>query len=349
MASMISFPVLQYSFRKSELLRETVPLLAYSVEGFIISCLGIRSNKRFNRMLKIFRDLGRSDVVIARLLYFKEMNMLISIILCFYALTLGILCIDALTSNTIIAKSKIGTDFLMANCNTCAALMWVVGIFILHPRHTKEEIEADNRSRLDEKYSLDTKEHTTIVMNNMRGSSDGCEESKPEEKSYGNRRLSNRITSFINNKRVADSTSVFEDPLYLPQKESSKLIVARIIHSSNLPIRTSSRANANIPVNNGLTSLNPPRRPKPKQSPSSDSLRKVNLPEIEDSFNRGSVSTVSTYGSCGHKSTQDNSTQSVKNNQHENTWKSNEENNNEIELDKNWLRRSPTKVIIPDL
>lgn len=33
MASMISFPVLQYSFRKSELLRETVPLLAYSVEG----------------------------------------------------------------------------------------------------------------------------------------------------------------------------------------------------------------------------------------------------------------------------------------------------------------------------
>lgn len=79
-------------------------------------------------MLKIFRDLGRSDVVIARLLYFKEMNMLISIILCFYALTLGILCIDALTSNTIIAKSKIGTDFLMANCNTCAALMWVVGV-----------------------------------------------------------------------------------------------------------------------------------------------------------------------------------------------------------------------------
>lgn len=79
-------------------------------------------------MLKIFCDLGRSDAVIERLSYFKEMNMLISSILCVYALTLGTLCVDALTPNTIIAKSKFGTDFLMANCNTCAALMWVVGV-----------------------------------------------------------------------------------------------------------------------------------------------------------------------------------------------------------------------------
>ncbi|KAI8091965.1 hypothetical protein BDF21DRAFT_395653 [Thamnidium elegans] len=168
-ASMIAFPVLQYNFRKSELLRETVLSLAYSVEGFIISCLGIRSNKRFNRTLKVFRNLGRSD---------------------------------------------------------------------------------------------------------------GCKESKTEER----------------------------------------------------------------------TSLNPPQRPKPKQSSSPDSLRKVNLPEIEDSFNRGSVSTVSAYGSYSHKSTQNNSTQSVENNQHEDTPKNNEEStNNEIYFDQSWLRRSPTKVIIFDL
>ncbi|KAG2235472.1 hypothetical protein INT48_007870 [Thamnidium elegans] len=174
-ASMIAFPVLQYNFRKSELLRETVLLLAYSVEEFIISCLGIRSNKRFNRTLKVFRNLGRSD-------------------------------------------------------------------------------------------------------------------------------------------------------------------------GSDLPIRTSSRGNANISVNNGLASLNPPQRPKPKQSSSPDSLRKVNLPEIEDSFNRGSVSTVSAYGSYSHKSTQNNSTQSVENNQHEDTPKNNEEStNNEIYFDQSWLRRSPTK------
>lgn len=186
-------------------------------------------------------------------------------------------------------------------------------------------------------------------MSNTRGSSDGCEESKSEEKSYENRRLSNRITSFIRNKRVADSTSVFEDPLDLPEQVSSKLIIRKMIHSGDLPVRTSSRANASISVNNGLTSLNPSQRPKTKQSPSPDSLRKVNLPEIEDSFNRGSVSSVSAYGSYGYKSTQDNYSKSVENNQHEDTRKNNEENNNDDESDKNWLRRSPTKVIILNL
>lgn len=196
---------------------------------------------------------------------------------------------------------------------------------------------------------MNTREHTTIAMSNTRGSSDECEESKLEGKSHENRRLSNRITSFINNKRVADSTSVFENPLDLPDKESSKLIIGKMIHSGDLPVRTSSRANANISVNNGLTSLNPPLRPKPKQSPSPDSLRKVNLPEIEDSFKRGSISTVSAYGSYGHRSTQDSSSQSVENNQHVDTRKNSEENNNDNESDKNWIRRSPTKVTIPDL
>lgn len=79
-------------------------------------------------MIELFRSLGNNNYVIERLTYFQEMNMLLSVVLCCYALTLSILCIDALTPETVIAKSKIGTDFLMANCNTCAALMWVVGV-----------------------------------------------------------------------------------------------------------------------------------------------------------------------------------------------------------------------------
>lgn len=189
-------------------------------------------------------------------------------------------------------------------------------------------------------------------MSNLGESSKGHKASKSDD-IRENRRLSNRITSFINNKRVADSTSVFEEPSYLLDQEPLKVLAQRIIHSSDLPVRTSSRANANIPVINGVTSLNPPQRTKPKQSPSPDSLRRINLPEIEDSFHRGSVSTVSAYGSYGLRPTQENSTQSVENNKQEDTRKNSEESTNEVEsdtvYDENWLHRSPTKATISDI
>lgn len=79
-------------------------------------------------MLDVFHTLENGSSVIERLTYFQEMNLLLSTVLCCYALTLGILCIDGLTPAAIIAKSKFATDFLMANCNTCAALMWIVGV-----------------------------------------------------------------------------------------------------------------------------------------------------------------------------------------------------------------------------
>lgn len=78
-------------------------------------------------MLETLHMLENGSSVIARLEYFQEMNLLISILLCFYALTLGIMCVDGLTS-TLIARSKFATDFLIANCNTCALLMWMVGV-----------------------------------------------------------------------------------------------------------------------------------------------------------------------------------------------------------------------------
>lgn len=99
--------------------------------ALIIAFLGVRSHMRFNRMLEAFYDLDNGSAVIERLKYFQEMNLLLTIVLCCYALSLGILCIDGLTAAAIIARSKFATDLLIANCNTCAALMWIVGVSLI--------------------------------------------------------------------------------------------------------------------------------------------------------------------------------------------------------------------------
>lgn len=79
-------------------------------------------------MIDALRMLNNGTSVVERLEYFQEMNLLISCLLCCYALNLAIMCIDGVSTTKTIAKSKFATDFLIANCNTCALLMWMVGV-----------------------------------------------------------------------------------------------------------------------------------------------------------------------------------------------------------------------------
>lgn len=58
-------------------------------QALVISILGIRSNKRFNKMLHAFNKLPNGSSVIERLKYFKEMNFILSTVLWCYGLTLG--------------------------------------------------------------------------------------------------------------------------------------------------------------------------------------------------------------------------------------------------------------------
>lgn len=95
----------------------------------VISGLGVRTHYRFKEMLSKFASVDRGGTtIIERLTYFQDMNILLAFVVFIYGSSMGILCVDALTKETVIAKSKIGTDLLIANCNTCAALMWVIAV-----------------------------------------------------------------------------------------------------------------------------------------------------------------------------------------------------------------------------
>lgn len=94
----------------------------------ITSGLGIRSNWRFKRILKLSGNLKNSGVVIEKLTYFKDMNIYLTFVLFMYGVCLSILCIDGLTDAKIINSNKFASDLLIANCNTAAILMWLVGV-----------------------------------------------------------------------------------------------------------------------------------------------------------------------------------------------------------------------------
>lgn len=94
----------------------------------ITAVLGIRSNFRFSRLLKLSTNLKNGSIVIEKLNYFKDMNIYLTIVLFSYGVSLSILCIDGLTEAKTINQNKFASDFLIANCNAAAILMWVVSV-----------------------------------------------------------------------------------------------------------------------------------------------------------------------------------------------------------------------------
>ncbi|KAK4515897.1 uncharacterized protein ATC70_010855 [Mucor velutinosus] len=148
LGSVAVFPILQWYYRNDESLRETAPQLAYSIEVLITSLLGIRSDRRFRRILNISRNLKHGGAaIVEKLAYFKDMNIYLTTVLFFYALSLGTLCVDGLTASKTINSNKFASDLLIANCNTASVLMWIVGISIFHPRRSNADIEASVDSR----------------------------------------------------------------------------------------------------------------------------------------------------------------------------------------------------------
>ncbi|KAI8079358.1 hypothetical protein BDF21DRAFT_39925 [Thamnidium elegans] len=139
------FPILQWYFRHDPSLRETAPQLAYSIEMLFTSVLGLRSNARFKRLLKMSRNLKNGSIVIEKLEYFKDMNIYLTVVLFSYGISLATLCIDGLTVAKVVNQSKFASDFLIANCNAAAILMWLVSISIFHPRRSTEEIDTSSK------------------------------------------------------------------------------------------------------------------------------------------------------------------------------------------------------------
>lgn len=95
----------------------------------LTSLLGIRSDRRFRRILNISRNLKHGGAaIVEKLAYFKDMNIYLTIVLFFYALSLGALCVDGLTASKTINSNKFASDLLIANCNTGSVLMWLIGV-----------------------------------------------------------------------------------------------------------------------------------------------------------------------------------------------------------------------------
>ncbi|OAD05277.1 hypothetical protein MUCCIDRAFT_80369 [Mucor lusitanicus CBS 277.49] len=136
LGSMAMFPILQWVFRNDVNKREGIPQLAYGIEALITSLLGVRSHFRFKRIIALsHRNNGASNkAIVTRLAYFKDMNVLISIILFFYAASFIVLCSDGLTDHKIINTNKFATDTIIANVNICTVFLWLLLISIFHPR-----------------------------------------------------------------------------------------------------------------------------------------------------------------------------------------------------------------------
>ncbi|KAI8640143.1 hypothetical protein BD408DRAFT_327933, partial [Parasitella parasitica] len=206
LGSVAVFPVLQWFYRNDEHLRETAPQLAYSIEVLITSLLGIRSNRRFRRILNISRNLKHGGTAIAeKLAYFKDMNIYLTIVLFFYAVSLGLLCVDGLTAAKTINSNKFASDLLIANCNTASVLMWIIGISIFHPRRSNAEIEASVSSR---SMTTQSRFHQTAanddadVETNHQSSNGYNGSSFTEGINRNSHRLSQRIANFIENKNA---------------------------------------------------------------------------------------------------------------------------------------------------
>jgi ribosomal protein L2 len=106
--------------------------LAYKlVLVLITSILGVRSHRRFMRIINISRNLKTgATAIVERLAYFRDMNAFLTIILFIYGTSLCILCVDGFTTAETINNSKFAADLLIANCNTAVVLMWIVCVCI---------------------------------------------------------------------------------------------------------------------------------------------------------------------------------------------------------------------------
>ncbi|KAI7878554.1 hypothetical protein K492DRAFT_132607 [Lichtheimia hyalospora FSU 10163] len=160
--SMAMFPILQWRFNEDQYKSEAVPQLAYGLEVLITAVLGVRSHFRFTRILNATRERK----IIHRLEYFRDMNVILTIILFIYGTCLVILCVDGLTAEKPINSHKFGTDLLIVNCNMCIIFLWIAFISIFHPRRTYTK-DATSQLATDEEEMVSRNGRVTkFVMQN---------------------------------------------------------------------------------------------------------------------------------------------------------------------------------------
>ncbi|CAO3597368.1 unnamed protein product [Absidia cylindrospora] len=139
--TIIIFPVLQFNFSRSVYdytYKEVIPELVYGCGLFIIAILGIRSHYRFNNLLQTTKNSINSRFVSNKIMYFQELNFILTIALFFFSTSLIILCADGLTGKKTLNVHKFSSDFLICNTNVSSIVVWTVVILIFHPKKRHE-------------------------------------------------------------------------------------------------------------------------------------------------------------------------------------------------------------------
>ncbi|KAF9194625.1 hypothetical protein BGZ50_005988 [Haplosporangium sp. Z 11] len=138
LAVLVVFPLVQFMFRNSHEIREAAPQMAFSVVLLIITSLGVRTHYRFKSLLKVaMLTISESTQgVVAKLEYFKDMNMILTAAMCGTGLPLAIASADGLTSHPVIAHNKFASDFLVCTLNFFEFLIWVTLVMIFYPRRS---------------------------------------------------------------------------------------------------------------------------------------------------------------------------------------------------------------------
>ncbi|KAL9550284.1 hypothetical protein MBANPS3_004808 [Mucor bainieri] len=154
-SSFIIFPLLQYNFSRSiydPTIKEIIPEMVYGI--------GVVSHFRFKKLLRNSRDTPNGRSITQKVLYFQEINIVLSTVLCGHGTLLTILSCDGLTAPKYLNIHKFWADFFICNINMCAVITWLCMILIFHPKHNNS-VEATPAA--DEIY---TEEDSSKINNN---------------------------------------------------------------------------------------------------------------------------------------------------------------------------------------
>ncbi|KAG1458572.1 hypothetical protein G6F55_005264 [Rhizopus delemar] len=181
--SFIIFPLLQYNFSRDvyePTYKEIMPEMVYGIELFIVACLGVVSHFRFKKLLANSRDTDNGRSIVPKILYFQEINLVLSTVLFGHGTLLTILSCDGLTGRKYLNAHKFSADFFICNINMCAVITWLCMILIFHPKHNATQ---SNPSTDDDAYtaaplnnhsgiSSNYGQTTTLVIENSQDSND---------------------------------------------------------------------------------------------------------------------------------------------------------------------------------
>ncbi|KAI8352163.1 hypothetical protein EDC96DRAFT_485269 [Choanephora cucurbitarum] len=137
-SSFIIFPLLQYNFSRDvyeATYKEIIPEMVYGIELFIVACLGVVSHFRFKKLLRSSRNTVNGRSIQQKVLYFQEINIILSTVLFGHGTLLTILSCDGLTKRKFLNIHKFTADFFICNINMCAVITWLCMILIFHPKH----------------------------------------------------------------------------------------------------------------------------------------------------------------------------------------------------------------------